>query len=65
MEVASKQRTGNFDDVEFNWGQEYLFDISKELYKNALIVHNISLIKDDSKTPEQFPLKLKMPTKPF
>lgn len=65
MEVARKLSTGNFDDVEFNWGQEYFFDISKELYKDAHIVHNISLLKDDAKTSEQFPLKLKMPVKPL
>ena len=65
MEVARKLSTGNFDDVEFNWGREYYFDISKELYDNAHIVHNITLVKDDTKTSNQFPLKLKMPLKPL
>lgn len=65
MEVARKLRTGNFDDIDFNWGQEYFFDISTELYKNAHIVHNMSLTRDDTKIPEKLPLKLKMPAQPW
>lgn len=65
MEVARKLSTGNSDDVEFNWGMEYYFDISKEMYENAHIVHNINLVADDSKPSEEYPLKLKMPQKPL
>ena len=65
MEVARKLSTGNSDDVEFNWGMEYYFDISKSMYENAHIVHNLNLVADDSKPSEEFPLKLKMPQKPL
>ena len=65
MEVARKLSTGNSDDVEFNWGMEYYFDISKQMYENAHIVHNINLVADDTKPSEEFPLKLKMPQKPL
>lgn len=65
MELVRKLRTGNFDDVEFNWGMEYFFDISQELYDDAYISHNISLMIDDKQPSEATPLKLKMPVKPL
>ncbi len=65
MELVRQLRTGNFDDVDFNWGMEYFFDISQELYNDAHIPHNISLMIDEKQSSEATPLKLKMPVKPL
>lgn len=65
LEISRKLTTGNYDDVNFTWGQEYFFDISANPLNYAHVVQNISIMKDDSTLEEWFPLKLKMPSKPL
>jgi hypothetical protein len=64
IEIKRKLSTSNYDDVEFNWGQIYYFDISKDLFENAHVVHNISLFDDDYDAPFKSPIVLEMPGKP-
>lgn len=63
LEVSRKLVTGNYDDINFYWGQEYFFDITANPLNYAHVIQNISIMKDDATLQEWFPLKLKMPSK--
>ncbi|MCH2206108.1 MAG: ethylbenzene dehydrogenase-related protein [Lentisphaerales bacterium] len=61
IEIERKLSTTNFDDVEFEWGKTYFFDICNQLLENAHIVQNVALIDDGLKTQERNPLVFEMP----
>lgn len=63
IEIKRKLSTTNFDDVEFQWGKTYLFDICKELQVNAHIIRNINIGADEHAADERSPLTLQMPMK--
>jgi hypothetical protein len=64
LELSRKLFTGNSDDLQFRWSEQYLFDIASGLWQNAHLVATLGIFRD-RRQPQRYPLLLVMPGKPL